>query len=71
MTVEHGFAPGGEPVTFAAINLMGGGRALVPVAELARDELLVGDEVELLLRRVGLSSAGPIYHLKARKLEEE
>ena len=44
-------------------------RALVPVAEHAVRELRVGDEVELLLRRVGLARTGPVYHLKARKLE--
>jgi uncharacterized OB-fold protein len=70
MTVERGFRPGGEAVAFVSVNLLGGGRALVPVAEGAADEILVGDEVELLLRKVGMSKAGPVYHLKARKLEE-
>lgn len=70
MTVERGYSPGGEPVTFVAVNLIGGGRALVPLAECAAGEIRVGDEIELLMRKVGVSPAGPVYHVKARKAGE-
>ncbi len=66
----HGVPGRPAPLLLAVVDLVGGGRMLVQFAGKGAVHPAIGDEVELVLRRLYDSPRGPIYHYKARLREE-
>lgn len=64
-THEHYVPSPAPPVTMAVVDLDGGGRLLVQMADAAPEEVRVGARVRLVSRRLHLGGGVPNYYWKA------
>ncbi|MBI2931020.1 MAG: OB-fold domain-containing protein [Planctomycetes bacterium] len=64
-THEHYVPSPTPPVTMAVVDLDGGGRLLVQVADAAPDDVRIGARVRLTLRRLHMGGGIPNYYWKA------